>query len=89
MYPGANIVEKLEKIEVIAYSGYKAEESPRAFCLQGTWITVVKIQGQWIEEEVHGTGRYRCYRVKGSDWKSYLICYNEGKKEWFCRTRQR
>ncbi len=81
-------MEKPQKIEVIAYSGYRGEESPRAFYLEGRWINVVKILGQWIEEAVHGRERQRCYRVKGSDWKSHVICYDEGKKEWLRRIRQ-
>jgi hypothetical protein len=72
----------LEKIEVIAYSGYREEESPRAFFLAGRRIEVVKIVEQWIEETADCRERQRCYRVKGSDWKSHVICYDEGKKEW-------
>ncbi len=79
------MVEKPQMIEVIAYSGYKGEESPRAFFLEERWINVVKILGQWIEENEHSRERYHCFRVKGSDWRNRVICYNEGKKEWLLR----
>jgi hypothetical protein len=74
-----------EKIEVIAYAGYREEESPRAFFLAGRRIEVVKIVGQWIEEAGGCRERHRCYRVKGNDWKSHVICYDEGKKVWLYR----
>lgn len=81
------MVEKPQNIEVIAYSGYKGEESPRAFCLEEQWINVIKIFGQWIEETANSRERFRCYRLKGSDWKNRVICYDEGKKEWLLRIR--
>ncbi len=76
-----------EKIEVVAYAGYREEESPRAFFLAGKRIEVLKIVGQWFEEAAGRRERYRCYRVKGSDWKSHVICYDEGNKEWIRRIK--
>ncbi len=71
-----------EKIDVKSYAGYKAEESPRAFNLGGRWIVVWKITDQWVEEKLDTRQRLRCFRVRGSDWKTYVLCYDEEKKEW-------
>lgn len=71
-----------EKIEVWAYSGYRGQESPRIFFLKGKRIEVLKIIDHWIEERRADKGRYRCFRVLGSDWKTHVICYDEEEMEW-------
>lgn len=74
-----------EKIEVTSYSGYKGEESPRTFILAGKRIEVMKIMEQWIEETADRGERRRCFRVRGSDWKVHVLCFEEEKMEWTCR----
>jgi len=74
-----------EKIEVQAYSGYRGEESPRAFFLDGKRIEVMKIIGEWIEEKADSGLRFRCFKVRGGDWRIRVICYDEGKMEWLLR----
>jgi hypothetical protein len=39
-----------ERIRVIAYSGYRGEETPKTFFLHGKQIEVVEILSRWIEE---------------------------------------
>ncbi len=73
------------KIEVQAYAGYRGEESPRAFQLAGKKIVVFKVMEQWIEEPEGTGGRLRCFRVKGNDWREHVLCYDEGKMEWYQR----
>jgi hypothetical protein len=41
-----------ENIKVIAYSGYRGDESPRAFFINDEKITVVEIVDMWIEESL-------------------------------------
>ncbi len=74
-----------EEIEVQAYSGYRGEESPRAFRLAGTRVAVMKILTQWIEEQAGSLGRLRCFRVKGSDWREHVLCFEEEKQAWLYR----
>ncbi len=71
------------KIKVRAYAGYKGEESPRAFLLAGEKIEVVKVMEQWAEERMSTGERLRCFRVKGSDWREHVLCFDEDKKEWY------
>jgi hypothetical protein len=72
-----------EKIEVMAYSGYRGEESPRAFILGGTRIEVVEIQDRWIEEGIGDTTTKRFFKVKGSDGRIHKIFYDGEREEWY------
>jgi hypothetical protein len=55
-----------QKIEVIAYSGYRDEGTPRAFILQNEKIEVVEILDMWIEESFVNKVRKRFFKIKGS-----------------------
>ena len=72
-----------EKITVIAYSGYRNDESPRAFILYDEEIAVKETFTMWIEEDFSGASRKRYFSVKGSDGYIYKIYYDEKKEEWF------
>ncbi len=72
-----------EKIEVIAYSGYRGEESPRTILLPGERIEVTEILNQWIEEKSADRSRKRFYKIKGSDKAIHVIYYDEKAAEWF------
>jgi hypothetical protein len=72
-----------EKIEVIAYSGYRGEETPRAILFRWKRIEVIEILKQWIEERFDNRNIRRFYQVKGSDGNLYTIYYDEKSMEWF------
>ena len=72
-----------EKIRVIAYSGHKGEEIPRAFVLGGKRIEVVEIQESWIEEGIGDRTTRRFFKVKGSDGRIHKIFYDEKAAEWY------
>jgi len=71
-----------EKIEVIAYSGYRAEETPRTIILHDERIEVVEIQNMWIEESVEDRVRKRFFEIKGNNGNTYKIYYDEKVMEW-------
>ena len=73
-----------EKIEVIAYSGYRGEEKPRAILLHGARIEVIEILNQWIEERSDDRTTKRFYQMKGDDGVLCRIYYDENATEWFC-----
>ena len=56
-----------QKIEVIAYSGYRGEEIPRAMILHNEKIEVVEILSSWMEEGLKDRARKRFFKIKGSD----------------------
>jgi hypothetical protein len=72
-----------EILEVIAYSGYRGEEVPRAFSLHKKRIEVVEIMGTWIEEGLENRARKRFFTVKGNDGHAHQIYYNEQTLTWF------
>ena len=72
-----------EKIEVIAYSGYRGEETPRTILSHGEKIEVTEISKQWIEESSEDRSRKRFFEIKGSDRAVHLIYYDEKVMEWF------
>ena len=72
-------------VEVSAYSGYRRDESPRAIILDGKRIAVLMITEQWIEEDAGTRGRKRCFRVKGDDSRTHVICCLEVEGRWLHR----
>ena len=72
-----------ERIEVIAYSGYRGEETPRIILLHGERIEVIEILSQWVEEGSKNRTRKRFYRVRGNDGLIHRIYYDEKAMEWF------
>jgi len=73
-----------EKIEVIAYSGYRGEETPRTILFHGERIEVMEILKQWIEERSDDRTTKRFYQIKGNDGVVRRIYYNEKTLEWLC-----
>jgi len=71
------------KIEVLAYSGYRGEETPRTILLRGERIEVIEILNQWIEERSDDRTRKRFYQIKGNDGVLHRIHYDEKMMGWF------
>jgi hypothetical protein len=72
-----------ERVTVVAYSGYRGEETPREFILHGNKVEVVEIVRAWIEQGTGYKSIKRFYEVKGNDGSIHKIHYDEDKKEWF------
>jgi hypothetical protein len=72
-----------EKIEVIAYSGYRGEETPRAFTHNQEKIEVIDILNRWVEEAFEEKGTKRFFICKGSDGGIHKIFYDEKSQEWY------
>ncbi len=70
------------EISVIAYSGYKGEECPMSFILEGEKIDVTEIREMWVEEDVRDKTRKRCFSVRGENGCHYLISYDEQSGKW-------
>jgi len=72
-----------ERIEVIAYSGHRGEETPRTVVLRQKKIEVVEILSRWIEENAEDRSRRRFFIFKGSDSILHKIFYDEKMMEWY------
>jgi hypothetical protein len=71
-------------IKVIAYSGYRENESPRAFLINDETMTIVETVDKWIEESYADRVRKRFFIVKTENDRQYKICVDEKTSEWFC-----
>ncbi|HAW60338.1 MAG TPA: hypothetical protein DCW86_02555 [Actinobacteria bacterium] len=71
-----------ERIEVEAYSGYKAEEKPRAFVFRGQFHRVCDIERVWHQEDLQGK-RKVFFKVRAEDGRVYEISHYEVTGEWF------
>ncbi len=71
-----------ESVNVIAYAGYRGEESPRSFMFHGKRIAVAEVLGRWTEEDAATRVRTRCFRVKGNDQRIHLLRQMEPGGAW-------
>lgn len=74
-------------IKVIAYSGYRDDESPRAFLINDETMIAVEIVDKWIEESFSDRTRKRFFIVKTQDNRQYKIYVDEKTSEWFCEIK--
>jgi hypothetical protein len=77
-----------EKVEVIAYSGYRGEEVPRVFHWRGMKVEVSEIRSRWIEEGRGDRDTKRGFKVTGTDGIVYCLIYDERTQEWFCEAKK-
>ena len=63
-------------LSVDAYAGYKGEETPRSFTLEGVTLRVVTVIDRWYSET-------HCYfRVLASDERRYVLRYGLDEPQW-------
>ena len=76
------------KIDVVCYSGYRANERPLKFTFQNKKFQIKKILNHFIEEPI--TKRERLYRfqVRCTDKKTYSLLYNSDLDEWYLEEKQ-
>jgi hypothetical protein len=77
-----------EKVEVVAYSGYRGEEVPRVFKWRGTKVEVAEIRSRWIEQGTGDRDTKRKFRLTGTDGNEYCLVSDEQTHEWFCEEAQ-
>ena len=63
-------------LEVECYSGYKADEKPISFTLDGRKLMVEDIIDQWRSPE------FEYFKVQADDGKAYLLRNDEINSEW-------
>ncbi|MBI5025402.1 MAG: hypothetical protein HZC12_01475 [Nitrospirae bacterium] len=64
-------------IKVVAHSGYRGEEYPKAIIIEDVRHEVSEIIKQWIEP-----GK-RYFRIKINKDSIYTVYYDEDLREWF------
>lgn len=71
-----------KKFEVVSYSGYRGEETPRAFILGSRRVEIVEVLDRWKEQRVAERSIKIYFKVKGDDGLVYTLCYDEEEREW-------
>lgn len=66
-----------KKIEVVGYSGYKANERPLCFVLDGERLLVQNIIDRWYGVE------HDYFKVVADDGKVYLLKWHRSLDLWF------
>ena len=74
-----------KKIEVVSYSGYRGEETPRAFFLGAGRVEIVEILERWKEQGAVDRSIKRYFKVKGNDGLVYTLCYDDEENVWTYR----
>lgn len=69
-------------VTVHSYSGFKGEERPRAFELEGRRLTVLSVKKTWQEEAGQGRRRKTVFRVHAHDGRSYDLARDANTGEW-------
>lgn len=63
-------------VTVEAYAGHKGEETPRAFTLDGTRLSVDEILDRWYTET------HSCFRIRAGDGQRYVLRYDLDEELW-------
>lgn len=71
----AKILSK--RIDIVAYSGYKANERPLYFVLGEKRVGVKAIMKRWIDED------HDYFQVLAEDGKTYVIKRDRDRDLWF------
>ena len=79
-----NGIGNLIPIRVHSYSGYKAEERPISFVLEGKQCQVERILDSWKQEGINpGKGRRVYFKIKAEGGRAFTIFYDEKNEGWF------
>jgi len=71
-----------KRITVHSYSGFKKDEKPRAFELDGKRLTVLSLRRTWQEESDQGRHRKTFFRVHAHNGRTYDIALDASTGEW-------
>ncbi len=70
-----------KRINVQSYCGYRGNERPDSFELEGERIRVEEVLFTWLEQS---TGhRYRCFRIRGDDRHTHVLLHDEQSDVWY------
>ncbi len=69
-------------ITVHAYSGYKKDEQPRSFEVDGRRLTVLSVKKTWRQESEKSRRQKIFFQVRCHDGRSYNIALDEGTGQW-------
>lgn len=66
----------MAEVRVECHAGYRGEETPRRFQVEGRTIEVVEILVRWTEPDA------RFFRVRGDDNRVYVLRRDKRAERW-------
>jgi hypothetical protein len=76
-------MKRFELIHVECYSGYRANETPRAFIWKGKRYQVMEIRDRWYEGGIsRRSARLEYFKVVTEDGGEYILRYNGIFDKW-------
>jgi len=69
-------MEQRIKVAVQCYAGYKGEERPTSFALEGRTLQVVDIVDRWYDIDS------RCFKVLADNGTTYLLRHDLNTDSW-------
>jgi hypothetical protein len=84
-FSSAVTFDKEIEIEVQSYSGYRADEKPRAIFIAGKRYDVVLITDSYLTESPDDRTRRHYFHVTFSDASLICIYYDFEKNKWFLK----
>jgi hypothetical protein len=63
-------------LTVESYSGYRADETPRAFLIGNRRVTVVEMLDRWLGPD------HRYFKLRGDDGDLYILRHDLASSEW-------
>jgi hypothetical protein len=76
-----------EDVAVECYSGYKGEETPRAFIYQNRRFEILEVLDRWYEGGMDSSGvAHNYFKAKTPDGEIFLLRYTPRFQSWtLCR----
>ena len=75
---------QLTPVQVESYAGYKADETPRRFLIEGRWMEIVEVIARWHQiESQPERPRSDYFKVRATDGRDYLLRHDQEADKWF------
>jgi len=74
-------------ITVHSFAGFKQDERPRSFELDGKRLTVLRVKKTWKDESAEGRRRKTFFQVHAHDGRTYDLAQDEGTGQWTLEPR--
>jgi hypothetical protein len=76
-------MKRLELIQVECYSGYKGNETPRAFTWKEKRYRIVEIRDRWYDGGISSRSvKLDYYKVLADDGREYILRYHALFDKW-------
>ena len=69
-------MEREKPVTVQCYAGYKGEERPTSFCLEGRLLRVEEIVDRWYDID------HSCFKVLAEDGTTHLLRHDLNTDRW-------